>query len=115
MEALMCLGENFFRQGKLAKAAVIYEGILAIDPKKNQAILMLGETFLREPNFEKAYAFFIKAFEDMPDSHLLLGAAKSAIALGKIDEAEMLLHRIDPYSSLGSVRAHLLGVCRSTN
>lgn len=91
LKALMSLGDNFFRQGKLTKAGIMFEGVLAIDPSHLDAANMLGETYIRDGAFEKAYTHFRAHYEQNPKPKLLLGLIKAVLALGRKEEAVALL------------------------
>jgi tetratricopeptide (TPR) repeat protein len=84
--------DNRAEQGGPSRAAEHYREALRRDPSLDEARLGLAEALRESHQYELAGAEFGRYLKDHPDDPAaLVGSARAAQALGKLDEAERLL------------------------
>jgi tetratricopeptide (TPR) repeat protein len=80
------------KQGKTPEAISAFQTIIAGDPHNVNAIMTLGQLYLREGKNQEAYDTATKGLAVEPNNdNLTIGKAKAAIAMNKDDEAITLM------------------------
>jgi tetratricopeptide (TPR) repeat protein len=80
--------EGFFKEGKLAEAAVEYRTALKYDAKMGTAYFRLGEIAEKQENGPAAYEAFVRAADLLPnDIQAQIRAANYLMAIGKYEDA----------------------------
>lgn len=95
LQAIFSLGVNFLAQGKYEKAAVIFDGLMAINAANRNYAFAYGETLLMMGQNAKAFDHFTTTIKQYGyDEASCLGAAKAAILLGRYDQAKEFLQQL---------------------
>ncbi|MCG3089938.1 tetratricopeptide repeat protein [Sporosarcina cyprini] len=79
----------YFQADQPKRSTQLMEQLLELDPDYFSAYMLAGQSFARLGDDEKAYELFVRGItRDEYDKELRLAAGKSALKLGKTDEAE---------------------------
>ena len=81
------LADLYVRQEKLIEARILTEEVLAVDPGHPQALVVLGEIFLKENNFEEALNCFRHAFQKDSKPYVTLRIARTLREMQRYEEA----------------------------
>lgn len=97
--AIAAQGYNFFLQGKTEPARVIFEGLVAIDPKNSYYYRGLGVIYLQMKDLEKALRQFSFAIRLTPkDMVSYINRAEIYMAMKNFKEAESDLNKALHYA-----------------
>lgn len=92
--AIASQGYNFFLQGKTEPAKIIFEGLVAIDPKNAYYYRGLGVIYLQMKDLDKAYKQFSFAIRLAPkDMTSYINRAEISMALKHFNDAESDLNK----------------------
>jgi len=87
--AISSQGYTFFLQGKIKPARVIFEGLLALDPRNSYFYRALGVIYWREKEPEKALQQFGYAIRVCPHEIVsYIGRAEVLVSGGRFQEAK---------------------------
>lgn len=81
------LADVYMRQAKPLEARILAEEVLTSDPGHPQALVVLGEVFLKEKNMDQALECFRQAFRKEPRPYVTLRIARTLRNMGRYAEA----------------------------
>jgi tetratricopeptide (TPR) repeat protein len=91
-DSIFALGRNFLSQGQYDKALIIFDGLVALFPKKLPACLAYGEALLMSGQFNEALQYFLCLHDQfIKTGHMLLGAARAYVMLGRYTDAKRMV------------------------
>lgn len=94
LQAFAEIGYAYFAQGKYDQAAILFDGLCAIDPRNNYPRKALGAVALAQAQHQAALSHFDEAVRlDGDDAEAYLGRAEANLGLGKRKDAEADLQR----------------------
>jgi tetratricopeptide (TPR) repeat protein len=82
------------RRGHLTEARILAEGVLAEDPRHPQALLVLGDVFMKEHSPAEALECYRQAFNRDPSPYLTLRTARALNEAGRPEEALQELDKV---------------------
>ena len=88
MAAILTLGDQLFRQGRLEEAKKVFEGLAALDETNPYFFAMLGAISQQCRNFEDAVNWYTRALNIFSqDVHALTNRGESYLNLQKLPQA----------------------------
>ena len=115
-EALMGLGEAYFREADLTNAKLSFEKYLAVHPENKDALKYLGQIAIAEQNIRLVENYYMKIYYiDSTDAEALLNLGIIYSNSGRYDEAENFLLKSIRYDSNNPLTYLNIGILYGAN
>ncbi len=115
-EALMGLGEAYFREADLTNAKLSFEKYLAVHPDSKDALKYLGQIAIAEQNIGLVENYYMKIYYiDSTDAEALLNLGIIYSNSGKYNQAENFLLKSIKYDSDNPLTYRNIGILYGVN